>query len=176
MYPKTNLVKVSNYVSKCSYKKLGDHRVYIYISAVKQLIVINRIQNKCFCLHNICVCTVYIYYVFIHTHSCLHLRKICYIYILHIFIYKLYEYKYIHVDFKIYIILYRHDYFFQPNSCKKSCRALHPFNLFPKIFFCFDFSDFCFTYILIKFKYFKNLHIYLLLNILVMNAEKFNLI
>ncbi len=40
-------------------------------SAVKRLIVINRIQNKS-CLHNICVCTVHIYYVFIyikHTHT-----------------------------------------------------------------------------------------------------------
>ncbi len=26
---------------------------YIYISAVKRLIAINHIQNKCFCLHNI---------------------------------------------------------------------------------------------------------------------------
>ncbi len=28
-------------------------------STVKQLIGINLIQNKSFCLHNICVCTVY---------------------------------------------------------------------------------------------------------------------
>ncbi len=32
--------------------------------AVKRLIVINRIQNKSFGLHNICVCTVYIYFVY----------------------------------------------------------------------------------------------------------------
>ncbi len=30
-------------------------------SAVKRLIVINRIQNKGFCLHNMCVYCVYIY-------------------------------------------------------------------------------------------------------------------
>ncbi len=30
-------------------------------SAVKRLTVITRIQNKSFCLHNIYVCTVYIY-------------------------------------------------------------------------------------------------------------------
>ncbi len=35
---------------------------YIYISAAKWLIVINLIQNKSFCLHNIYVCTVYIMY------------------------------------------------------------------------------------------------------------------
>ncbi len=37
-----------------------DTNIYIYthISAVKRLIAINRIQNKSFCLHNICVCTV----------------------------------------------------------------------------------------------------------------------
>ncbi len=43
----------------------------IYISAVKRLIAINHIQNKRFCLHNICVytvCTVYIY-EYINTHS-----------------------------------------------------------------------------------------------------------
>ncbi len=35
-------------------------------SAIKWLIAINRIQNKSFCLHN--VCTVFIYYVYINTH------------------------------------------------------------------------------------------------------------
>ncbi len=29
--------------------------LYVFISAVKWLIAINRIQNKSFCLHNICV-------------------------------------------------------------------------------------------------------------------------
>ncbi len=43
--------------------QLCELYIYIYISAVKQLIVINRIQNKSFHLHNIWVCTVYIYYV-----------------------------------------------------------------------------------------------------------------
>ncbi len=37
-------------------------------SAVKQLITINHIQNKSFCLHYIYMCTVYIYYVYINTH------------------------------------------------------------------------------------------------------------
>ncbi len=32
----------------------------IIFSAVKWLITINRIQNKNICLHNICMCTVYI--------------------------------------------------------------------------------------------------------------------
>ncbi len=31
-------------------------------SGIKRLIVINRIQNKKICLHNICVCVVYIMY------------------------------------------------------------------------------------------------------------------
>ncbi len=44
--------------------------IYIYISAVKRLIAINRIQNKSFCLLNICVWTVYIHYVYINTHTC----------------------------------------------------------------------------------------------------------
>ncbi len=38
----------------------------IYISAAKQLIVINLIQNKSFCLHNIYVFTVYIMYKYTH--------------------------------------------------------------------------------------------------------------
>ncbi len=39
------------------------------IGAVKRLIASNRIQNKSFCLHNMCVCIVYIYYVYINTHT-----------------------------------------------------------------------------------------------------------
>ncbi len=35
------------------------------ISAIKCLITINLIQNESFCLHNICMCTVYICYVYI---------------------------------------------------------------------------------------------------------------
>ncbi len=37
--------------------------IYMYMCAVKWLIAINHIQNKIYCLHNICVYTVYIYYV-----------------------------------------------------------------------------------------------------------------
>ncbi len=37
--------------------------------------LINRIQNKSFCLHNIYVCTVYIYYVYINTHACMYIFK-----------------------------------------------------------------------------------------------------
>ncbi len=33
------------------------------LCTVKRLIAINSIQNKSFCLHNICVRSVYIYYV-----------------------------------------------------------------------------------------------------------------
>jgi len=39
--------------------------IYTYIRAVNRLIVINRIQNKSLCLHNICGCTVYNYFVYI---------------------------------------------------------------------------------------------------------------
>ncbi len=47
----------------------------IKVSAVKWLIVINRIQNKSFCLQNICVCTVYIYYEYINAHKCMYIFK-----------------------------------------------------------------------------------------------------
>ncbi len=46
-----------------------NYEYLIKISAAKRLIAINRIQNKRFCLHNIYVCTVYIYYVYINTHT-----------------------------------------------------------------------------------------------------------
>ncbi len=46
---------------------------YIIISAAKRLITINRIQTKSFCLHNICMCAVYIYYVYINTHTCMYI-------------------------------------------------------------------------------------------------------
>ncbi len=37
--------------------------IYIYISGVKQLIMINHIQNKSFCLHNIWVLCIFIMYI-----------------------------------------------------------------------------------------------------------------
>ncbi len=52
---------------------MSEHSLYIYITAVKRLIVINHIHNKSFCLHNICVCTVYIYYVHINTRTCMYI-------------------------------------------------------------------------------------------------------
>ncbi len=45
--------------------------VSVYVSAGQWLIMINRIHNKTFCVHNIC--TVYIYYVFINTYTCMHI-------------------------------------------------------------------------------------------------------
>ncbi len=44
---------------------------YIYIYIYKGELYTNSmncIQNKSFCLHNKCVCSVYIYYVYINTH------------------------------------------------------------------------------------------------------------
>ncbi len=71
-------------------------------SAVKRLIAINHIQNKTFCLHNICMCTVFIYYVFINTHK--HT-----VYSLKIFM-CIYIYKFI---FLYYIyLMYKHNIFF----------------------------------------------------------------
>ncbi len=70
-----------------------EREKYIYISAVKWLIAITRIQNKSLCLHNICVSTVYIYFVYIKTHR-------YNIYIENVYMY-LHVYIYIHI---IYII------------------------------------------------------------------------
>ncbi len=82
--------------------------IYIYtqsICAFKSLIMINRIQNKTFCLHNMCVCTVYVYvyvyiyiYIYIHIYTHLYISE-KYVYIKYIYIqYKLYAYKYRHVN------------------------------------------------------------------------------
>jgi len=49
--------------------------IYIYIRAVQKLIAINRIQNKSLCLHNIFVCTVYNYVVYINTYACMYILK-----------------------------------------------------------------------------------------------------
>ncbi len=43
-------------------------------------------QNKSFCLHNICMCAVYIYYVYINTHACIYFRKIGCLYIKYIYL------------------------------------------------------------------------------------------
>ncbi len=58
----------------------------LYISAVKWLIAINRIQNKSFCAHNICVYCVYLLRIYKYTHVCVCLRKICCLYIKYIYI------------------------------------------------------------------------------------------
>ncbi len=75
------------------------------ISAVKGLIA-----SKSFCLHNICVCTVYIYthlqhifWKYLHAYTCIYL----YSYILYYKIYLIYKHtfflKYIHACVCIYI-------------------------------------------------------------------------
>ncbi len=71
--------------------------IYIYISAVKWLIMINRIQNKSFCLHHTCKCTVFIYYVYKYTH-------ILYIYLTYLHVYT-FTYL-ILLDFTLYVIIF----------------------------------------------------------------------
>ncbi len=69
---KCNNTKIAETHSKIKLK-LKKKNIYILISAVKRLIVINHIQNKSFGLHN--VCTVYIYYVYINIHTCMYIFK-----------------------------------------------------------------------------------------------------
>ncbi len=63
--------------------------------------MINHIQNKnnvLMCLHNICMSTVYMYYVHINTHKYMCIfQKICYVYKLNIFIYNI-KYMNINID------------------------------------------------------------------------------
>ncbi len=81
--------------------------VCVYISAVKQLIVINRIQNKSFCLHNICLCTVFIYYVCIY--KCTHIQyifgKYLHVYAFYIFILYFILYMNVYITYKQHIFL-----------------------------------------------------------------------
>ncbi len=67
--------------------------IYIFISAVKQLITINHIQNKRFCLHNMCVYCVYL----LNTHKCMYTFQKNLVYILNIFIYSI-NYVNINID------------------------------------------------------------------------------
>jgi len=60
--------------------------VIYFFRAVKQLIAINRIQNKSLCLHNICGCTVYNYFVYKYTHMYVYLGKKYYLYLKYLYI------------------------------------------------------------------------------------------
>ncbi len=62
------LIKVLKYLQRKKKLLYIYTHTYIYISALKRSIAINRIQNKSFSLHNICMHAVYIYYVYINTH------------------------------------------------------------------------------------------------------------
>ncbi len=42
---------------------------------IRPVKLINHIQNKCLCLHNICVFCVYLY-VYINTHTCMYIFNI----------------------------------------------------------------------------------------------------
>jgi len=65
---------------------------------VQKLIAINRIQNKSLWLHNIFVCAVYNYFVYINTHTCMCIfKKMCYAYIKYLYLYNIdYVFIYIH--------------------------------------------------------------------------------
>ncbi len=79
------------------------YKIHIKICVVKRLIAINRIQNKSFCLHNMCVCVRRMVYRNIWMHVC----EFIYIYInshtcIHIFLYTI---RYIYIYIYIYICL-----------------------------------------------------------------------
>ncbi len=86
------------------------YSVYIYIYLCCQMIQSQLITSKIKrFFYIIYVCTVYIYYVYINTHTCMYIfqkKMIRYVYILNIFIYnKLHEYKCINVNiFQIYTV------------------------------------------------------------------------
>ncbi len=74
--PTSLLVLIHKHFLTCSMNSViytphivSYYLIYIYISDVKWLIVINRIQNKSFCLHNIWVYCVYLLCVYIKAHT-----------------------------------------------------------------------------------------------------------
>ncbi len=84
-------------------KDLSVSASFMFSSPIKKLYyccqTINHIQNKSFCLHNICMCTAFIYYVYINRHAFsiyfeniyMHIHLCIYIIIFYI-IYKYIEY------------------------------------------------------------------------------------
>ncbi len=56
------------------------------MSAVKRLIVINHIQNKSYCLHNVCVYAVYIYYGYVNRPTYIFKKNMLCLYIKYIYI------------------------------------------------------------------------------------------
>ncbi len=62
--------------------------IYIYV-CVCVCVLSNRIQNKSFHLHNICVLCIFIMYI-LYTHTCMYIfKKKSYVYILNIFNYNI---------------------------------------------------------------------------------------
>ncbi len=59
----------------------------MYISAVKRLIAINRIQNKSFCLHNICAYCVYLLCIYKYKHMHVYILETYVIFIYNINVY-----------------------------------------------------------------------------------------
>ncbi len=93
--------------------KLGDSCKYVLYSmnvctssVVKQLIVINRNQNKSFCLHNMCVLCVYLLvYINTHTYSIYFENMSMYLQV-YIYIHIIYIYKYFNI--KHIFLIYTH--------------------------------------------------------------------
>ncbi len=65
IYSKQNKIKLKN---THNLKLENKNWIWKVFSAVKWLIAINRIQNKCFCLHNMCVYCVYLLCIYKYTH------------------------------------------------------------------------------------------------------------
>ncbi len=72
--------------------------------SVKRLIAINHIQNIRFCLHNISVCTVYNYYVYINTNTCMYIFKKNMLCLYIKYTYTVYNIKYNNINKSMYII------------------------------------------------------------------------
>ncbi len=96
-------------------------------SAVKILITINRIQNKCFCLHNICVYCVYLLCIYKYTHACISENN--YVYTLNIFIYNI-NYMNINKDMEIFSKHILYVYLYIQNKYTQNTHILCKQNIY----------------------------------------------
>ncbi len=85
--------------------------------------IFNRIQNKCFCLHNKCICNVFIYYVYINTHThTVYILKIFTCIRIYIIIFYIICKYILHINITFFL-KYIHNKYTQYThiSCKQKC-------------------------------------------------------
>ncbi len=114
-YSRSTTIIVQNLILSSKFYIWFDSIKYVLCSAVKRLIVINRIQNKSFCLHKICVYCAYLLWIYKYKH--MHVFKknmLClYIYIIKYKYINVYTCKYFQNIYSMCVYLYIHNKYTQ---------------------------------------------------------------